>query len=61
LKHIKILFRIIGNAGIMFVTPYAGSAAALGMPNLEIALWSMGLGLIASTSRELIEYGKERV
>lgn len=45
----------------MFVTPYAGSAAALGVPNLEIALWSMGLGLIASTSRELIEYGKERV
>lgn len=51
------LARIIGNAGIFFVTPYTGSVLA-GAPSLETALWSVLIGLVLSTSREVIEFGK---
>lgn len=51
--------RVIGNAGMYFVTPYAGSTLA-GVPSLEIAFFTALIGLILSTSRELVEYGKER-
>jgi len=56
----KPLARILGNTGLLFVTPYAGSAMADGIPSLEIALFSALVGLIATSSRELIEYGKQR-
>lgn len=49
--------RIIGNAGIFFVTPYIGSTLA-GSPSLDTALWSVLIGLVLSTSREAIEFGK---
>lgn len=51
------LARVLGNAGIFFVTPYIGSTLA-GAPSLDIALWSVLIGLILSTSREVIEFGK---
>jgi len=50
--------RIFGNAGIFFVAPYAGSTIA-GTPSLETALWSALVGIILSSSRELIEIGKK--
>ena len=49
--------RILGNAGVFFVTPYLGSTLA-GAPSIETALWSVVVGLIASSTRELIEFGK---
>jgi len=51
--------RIFGNAGLFFVAPYTGSAIT-GSPNLEIALWTMTIGLILSSSRELLENAKSR-
>jgi hypothetical protein len=51
--------RILGNSGLYFVTPYAGSALA-GTPSIETAIFTALIGLILSTSRELIEHGKER-
>ena len=51
--------RIIGNAGLYFVAALGGTAA-IGTPSPEIALWTTLIGLIASTSRELAEYGKTR-
>jgi len=51
--------RIFGNTGLYFVTPYAGSAMA-GYPSVETALFTALIGLIISTSRELIDYGKTR-
>jgi hypothetical protein len=53
------LARIMGNAGMYFVTPYTGSALA-GAPSLDIAAFTALVGLILSASRELIEYGKQR-
>lgn len=55
----KPLARIFGNAGIYFVAPYFASIAA-GLPSVEIALWTTLIGLILSTSRELIEYGRRK-
>ena len=52
------LSRIFGNAGIFFVAPYAGSTLA-GVPSLDTALWSALVGIILSSSRELIEIGKK--
>lgn len=49
--------RVLGNAGIFFVTPYLGSTLA-GAPSVETALWSVLAGLILSSSREIIEFGK---
>lgn len=49
--------RVMGNAGIFFVTPYLGSTLA-GVPSVETALWSVLVGLILSSSREVIEFGK---
>jgi|TARA_Y100001936_G_scaffold95299_1_gene93703 hypothetical protein len=54
---LKAIARVIGNSGMFFVTPYLGSTIA-GLPSLEIALYTTLIGLILSTSRELIEYGK---
>ena len=54
---LKAISRVIGNSGMFFVTPYLGSTIA-GVPSLEIALYTTVIGLILSTSRELIEYGK---
>lgn len=54
------LARVIGNAGMYFVTPYVGSGLATGLPHLDTALWTALIGLVLSASRELIEYGKER-
>ena len=53
----KAIARVLGNSGRYFVTPYVGSAIA-GVPSLEIALYTAIIGLVLSTSRELIEYGK---
>jgi len=55
----KPIARILGNSGLYFVTPYAGSALA-GAPSIETAIFTALIGLILSTSRELIEHGKER-
>jgi len=52
--------RVIGNTGLYFVTPYAGSAMALGTPSIESAAFSAIIGLILTASRELVEYGKTR-
>lgn len=54
---LKAMARVIGNSGMFFVTPYLGSTIA-GIPSLEIALYTTLIGLILSTSRELIEYGR---
>lgn len=56
---LKPMARVIGNTGLYFVTPYAGSAMA-GIPSLETAAFTALIGFILSTSRELVEYGKER-
>jgi hypothetical protein len=53
------LARIFGNTGLYFVTPYAGSAMA-GLPSIETAAFTAIIGLILTTSRELVEYGKQR-
>jgi len=53
----KAIARVLGNSGTYFVTPYVGSAIA-GIPSLEIALYTAIIGLVLSTSRELIEYGR---
>ena len=53
----KAIARVLGNSGTYFVPPYVGSAIA-GLPSLEIALYTALIGLVLSTSRELIEYGK---
>ena len=53
------LQRIFGNAGLFFVAPYTGSAIT-GTPNLEIALWTMTIGMVISTSRELLENAKSK-
>ena len=50
--------RIFGNAGMYFVSPYIGSGIT-GALNLEIAFWAMVIGLILSTSRELLENAKK--
>jgi hypothetical protein len=52
--------RVIGNTGLYFVTPYAGSAMAVGAPSVETAIFSAIIGLILTSSRELVEYGKQR-
>jgi hypothetical protein len=58
--------RIFGNAGMFFVTPYVGSGVATGVGvsqtqmSIETASIITMIGLILSTSRELIEYGKQR-
>ena len=54
---LRAIARVTGNSGMFFVTPYLGSTIA-GIPSLEIALYTTLIGLILSTSRELIEYGK---
>ena len=51
--------RIFGNAGLFFVAPYTGSTIN-GTPNLEIALWTMVVGMILSGSRELLENAKNK-
>ena len=56
----KPLARVLGNAGLYFVTPYIGSGLAEGIPNFQIALWTTFIGLVLSASREAIEYGKTR-
>ena len=53
----KAIARVLGNSGTYFVTAYVGSAIG-GLPSLEIALYTALIGLVLSTSRELIEYGK---
>tara|TARA_R110000824_G_scaffold119329_1_gene273363 strand:+ start:299 stop:514 length:216 start_codon:yes stop_codon:yes gene_type:complete len=59
MTFMKAIARVIGNSGMFFVTPYLGSTIA-GVPSLEIALYTTLIGLILSTSRELIEYGRGR-
>lgn len=54
------LARILGNSGMYFIAPYAGSGLANGIPSVEIAGFTALVGLVISASRELIEYGKER-
>ena len=49
--------RVFGNTGMYFVAPYAATHAA-GIPNLEVALWSMVIGLILAASREAAAYGR---
>ncbi len=56
----KPVARVLGNAGMYFVAPYAGSGLAEGIPNMEIAAFTALVGLILSASREAIEYGKTR-
>ena len=49
--------RVLGNAGIFFVTPYLGSTLA-GAPSVDTAIWSVLVGVVQSSSREVIEFGK---
>jgi hypothetical protein len=56
---LRPLARVFGNAGLYFVTPYAGTTIA-GVPSIEVAIYTALIGIILSGSRELIEYGKER-
>ena len=53
------IMRIFGNAGMYFVSPYTGSAI-VGAPNLEIALWTMTIGIILSASREVLDAAKQK-
>jgi len=57
--NLRPIARVLGNAGMFFVAPYTGSAIA-GVPSLEIAIWTTVIGIVFSTSRELVELGKER-
>lgn len=51
--------RILGNSGLFFVASLGGTVA-MGAPSIEVAIWTTLIGLIASTSRELAEFGKSR-
>jgi len=56
---IKIrIVNILANAGQWFVLPYAGSAIAQ-TPSLEIAVFTMLIGLMASSSREGLDYVRQ--
>jgi len=45
----KPIARIIGNAGMYFIAPYAGSGLATGIPSVEVAAFTALIGLIIST------------
>ena len=53
------LMRIFGNAGTFFVAPWIGSAID-GTPSLDIALWTCLVGIIMSSSREMLELAKNK-
>ena len=53
------IINILANSGMYFIIPYTGSALAQ-VPSLEIALFSMIVGLILSASREGIDYVREQ-
>lgn len=55
----RAISRVLGNTGLYFVTPYAGSAMA-GLPSIETAGFTALIGFILSASRELVEYGKTK-
>jgi len=55
----KSVARIVGNAGVFFASGLGGSILAT-TPALELGLWVMTFGLIISTSRELLEYAREK-
>ena len=49
------LINILANTGMYFIIPYTGSAIAQ-VPSLEIAFFSMIIGLVLSASREGLDY-----
>jgi len=49
------IINILANTGMYFIIPYTGSAVAA-TPSLEIATFSMIIGLILSASREGLDY-----
>ena len=49
------LINILANTGMYFIIPYTGSAV-VAAPSLEIAFFSMIIGLILSASREGLDY-----
>lgn len=57
--NLRPLARITGNAGIFFTATVGGTALS-GAPDVEIALWVTLLGMIASASREVVEYGESK-
>ena len=50
---------ILANAGQWFVIPYAGTAIA-SIPSLEVAAFTMMIGVIMSASREGLDYVREQ-
>ena len=53
------IINILANSGQWFVIPYAGSAIAQ-VPSLEIATFTMIIGLIMSASREGLDFTREQ-
>lgn len=51
--------RILGNSGLFFVAALGGTVA-MEAPSIEVAAWATVIGLIASSSRELVEFGKSK-
>lgn len=55
--HVRTV-NILANSGMYFAIPYAGSAIAQ-VPSIEVAGFSMMIGLIISASKEGLEFVKE--
>lgn len=53
------IVNILANAGQWFAVPYAGSAIAQ-VPSLEIAMFTMFIGVVLSASREGFSYVREQ-
>lgn len=47
------ILRILGNAGLYFITPLAGTTLAQA-PSIEASLYSTLIGIIISASREAL-------
>ena len=52
--HVRVI-NILGNSGMYFVAPLAGTTLAMA-PSIEASLYSMLIGLILSASREGLDY-----
>jgi hypothetical protein len=56
-KH--ALARITGNTGMYFITPLAGTTLAQ-IPSIETSLYCCMIGFILASSRELLDYGRQK-
>lgn len=52
------IINILGNSGMYFVAPLAGTTLA-NSPSVEASLYSMLIGLILSASRESLDFVRQ--